>query len=150
MKTNELISALKEQEETLQSFLNCCITKQKVIVQNDINGLHDSLINEEKLLSKIELNGERISTAIENLAKEFGLNLKALSLSEFLNAVNDEKEINVKVINLLRNSIKDLINKSSRINEQNKILIEHSRSFLRETIALLISLNKHPLLDRKA
>ena len=150
MKTNELISALKEQEETLKNFLSCCITKQKTIVQNDINGLHDSLVHEEKLLAKIESNGIKISTAIENLAKEFGLNLKALSLSEFLNAVNDEKEINVKVINLLRNSIKDLISKSSKVNEQNKILIEHSRSFLRETIALLIGLNKHPLLDRKA
>jgi hypothetical protein len=149
MKTNELISALKEQEDSLKNFLGCCVNKQKAIVHNDINSLHDSLVYEEKLLSRIELNGKKISSAIENLAREFGLNLKAVSLSEFLNAVNNKTEINVKVINLLRNSIKDLVGKSSKINEQNKILIEHSRSFLRETIAMLIGLNKHPLLDRK-
>lgn len=149
MKTNELISALEEQEESMKHFLNCTINKQKAIVKNDMAALHDSLVNEEKLLTKIEINSKKVTSAIEDLAEEFGLELKKNSLSEFLNEVNDKSEINVKVINLLRNSIKDLIGKSSRINEQNKILIEHSRSFLRETISMLIGLSKRPLLDRK-
>ncbi len=149
MKTDRLITALKEQEESLKQFLECSISKQKAIVQNDIDSLHNSLNHEEKILSQIENNGKRISLVIENLAKEFGIDLGEVSLSELLKAVNNKTEVNVKVINLLRNSIKDLIGKSSKINEQNKILIDHSRSFLRETIAVLIGLNKRPLLDRK-
>ncbi len=149
MKTNHLITALKEQEESLRLFLECSINKQNAVVHNDIESLHSSLNHEEKILSQIELNGKRISSVIESLAGEYGLNLNTVSLSEFLKAVNHKTEINVKVINLLRNSIKDLISKSSKINEQNKILIEHSRSFLRETIAILIGLSKRPLLDRK-
>jgi 3-methyladenine DNA glycosylase Tag len=150
MKTNQLIAALKEQEESLKQFLECSINKQKAIVQNDIESLHKSLNNEEKILSQIENNGKKISSVIGNLAGDYGLELESVSLSEFLNSVTNKSEINVKVINLLRNSIKDLIGKSSRINEQNKILIDHSRNFLRETIAVLIGLSKRPLLDRKA
>jgi 3-methyladenine DNA glycosylase Tag len=150
MKTNQLIAALKEQEESLKQFLECSINKQKAIVQNDIESLHKSLNNEEKILSQIENNGKKISSVIGNLARDYGLELESVSLSEFLNSVTNKSEINVKVINLLRNSIKDLIGKSSRINEQNKILIDHSRNFLRETIAVLIGLSKRPLLDRKA
>ena len=149
MKTNQLITILKEQEESLRLFLECSINKQKAIVQNDIESLHNSLNHEEKILSQIDNNGKKISSVIENLAKEYGLEMEAVSLSEFLNSVTNKTEINVKVINLLRNSIKDLISKSSTINEQNKILIDHSRNFLRETIAVLIGLSKRPLLDRK-
>jgi hypothetical protein len=149
MKTNELVTILKEQEESLKQFLVCSLNKQKAIVQNDIENLHNSLNNEEKILSQIEKNGKKISSVIEKLAEDYGLELEAVSLSEFLNSVTDKSEINVKVISLLRNSIKDLIGKSSRINEQNKILIDHSRNFLRETISVLIGLSKRPLLDRK-
>jgi FlgN protein len=149
MKTNELIKTLKDQEENIKQFLKCSINKQKAIVQNDINSLHNSLNREENILSQIEMTGKKISIVIENLAKEYGLELEAISLSEFLNAVTDKTEINVKIISALRNSIKDLISKSSKINDQNKILIDHSRNFLRETIAVLIGLNKRPLLDRK-
>lgn len=149
MKANELVTALKEQEEILKQFLECSLNKQKAIVQNDIESLHNSLNNEEKILSQIENNGKKISSIISKLAKDYGLELEAVSLSEFLSSVQNKSEINVKVINLLRNSIKDLISKSSKINEQNKILIDHSRNFLRETIAVLIGLSKRPLLDKK-
>ena len=149
MKANELVTALKEQEEILKQFLECSLNKQKAIVQNDIESLHNSLNNEEKILSQIENNGKKISSVISKLAKDYGLELEAVSLSEFLSSVQNKSEINVKVINLLRNSIKDLISKSSKINEQNKILIDHSRNFLRETIAVLIGLSKRPLLDKK-
>ena len=149
MKANELVTALKEQEEILKQFLECSLNKQKAIVQNDIESLHNSLNNEEKILSQIENNSKKISSVIDKLAKDYGLELEAVSLSEFLNSVQNKSDINVKVINLLRNSIKDLISKSSKINEQNKTLIDHSRNFLRETIAVLIGLSKRPLLDRK-
>jgi hypothetical protein len=149
MKTNELVTVLKEQEESLKQFLICSLNKQKAIVQNDIEKLHNSLNNEEKILSQIEKNGKKISSVIEKLAKDYGLELEAVSLSEFLNSVNNKTAINIKVINLLGNSIKNLISKSSKINEQNKILIDHSRNFLRETIAVLIGLSKRPLLDKK-
>ncbi len=149
MKTNELVTVLKEQEESLKQFLECSLNKQKAIVQNDIENLHNSLNHEEKILSQIENNGKKISSVIEILANDYGLELEEVSLSEFLNSVTNKTEINIKVINLLRNSIKDLINKSSKINEQNKILIDHSRNFLRETIAVLIGLSKRPLLDKK-
>jgi hypothetical protein len=149
MKSNELISVLKEQEDSLKQFLVCSLNKQKAIVQNDIEKLHNSLNNEEKILSQIENNGKKISSIIEKLAEDYGFKMNTVSLSEFLNSVDNKTEINVKVISLLRNSIKDLVGKSSRINEQNKILIDHSRNFLRETIAVLIGLSKRPLLDKK-
>ena len=149
MKTNNLINALKEQEESLKLFLECSISKQKAIVKNDIEALHNSLTREEKILSQIDNNGKRITSVLEILSLEYGLKPAPVSLSEFLNSVVNNSEINVKVINLLRNSIKDLIGRSSKINEQNKILIDHSRNFLRETIGVLIGLSKRPLLDRK-
>jgi lipopolysaccharide biosynthesis regulator YciM len=149
MNTNELATALEKQEQNLKNFLECSKKKQKAIIQNDIEKLHNSLSYEEKLLSEIEENNSNISSVIGNLVETYELNLSANSLSEFLSAVNNETEINVKVIKLLQNSIRELIGSSAKINEQNKILIEHSRNFLKETISLLVGLNKGPLLDRK-
>jgi hypothetical protein len=149
MKVNELISALEKQEQSLKNFLECISTKQKAIVQNDINTLQDSLANEEKLLSEIDEGGKKISSAIEYLAAENSLKINSKSLTEFINSANNKSEVNMSMITMLQNSIKDLIVKSAFINEQNKILINHSRNFIKETISMLIGLNKGPLLDKR-
>ncbi|MEJ2616118.1 MAG: flagellar export chaperone FlgN [Ignavibacteriaceae bacterium] len=105
MKTNELVTILKEQEESLKQFLVCSLNKQKAIVQNDIENLHNSLNNEEKILSQIEKNGKKISSVIEKLAEDYGLELEAVSLSEFLNSHSR---------NFLRETISVLIGLSKR------------------------------------
>jgi FlgN protein len=149
MSINELKSVLEEQQQNLKEFVECAASKQKALVKNDLNELQKALLDEEKLLSKMETTGDKISSAIGELAEEYSLDLETNSISEFIKAVKYKSEVNVKVIKLLQNSIRDLISKAIYTNEQNKILIEHSRNFIRETILNLVALNNNQLLDRK-
>ncbi len=149
MNMEKLAEELKIQEQNLVEFIECSSHKQKILVNNDINELSQLLIEEEKLLAKLDSQAITITETIESLAEEFSLKLGANTVSEFLKAVKYRTEVNVKVISLLRNSISDLAAKAAHINEQNKILIEHSRSFIRETILSLVALNNNQLLDRK-
>jgi hypothetical protein len=149
MEINELVTALEEQEENMKVFLDCVAIKQKAIIQSDIEALQNSLVREERLLSVIDSGGKKISFAIENLSGENGLNTATNSLTDFINSAKDTPDTNLNMVGHLQSSIKELILKSAFINEQNKILISHSRNFIKETISMLVGLSKGPILDRK-
>ncbi len=149
MKIEKLIKSLEEQERNLKSFLECIMDKQKSIISNDIEGLEHSLLIESQLLNAMEEQSKKISNVIGDLAKEYSVNLTENSVSEFLNSVNLNADTNVKVIRLLQNSVRDLISKASRVSSQNKVLIEHSRNFIKETINSLAALTNNQLLDKR-
>lgn len=149
MKTEKLITALEEQEKNLKDFVECTVSKQKALVSNNLEELQQLLIREEKLLSGLDEQGIQISSAIGSLAEENSLKLKSNTVSEFIKAVRQKTEVNLKVIILLQDSIRQLVSKAIYTNEQNKILIQHSRNFIRETILKLVALNNNQLLDRK-
>jgi len=149
MNIEKLTKSLEEQEQNLKNFLECTMEKQRFIISNDIDGLQKILMIESQLLISMEDQSKKISDIIEELKKEHSLDLEENTVSEFINAVKFKADTNIKVVHLLQDSIKDLIFKASGISYQNKILIEHSRSFIRETINSLVALNNNQLLDRR-
>lgn len=148
MNMKNLIKSLQDQEQYLKTFLDCSIDKQTAIISSDIEGLQQSLVIESQLLVDMEDQSKKISNVIVELAKEHSVEIEENTLSEFLNAVNFNAD-NIKVIHLLQKSIKDLITKTGSISYHNKILIDHSRNFIRETISGLAALTNNKLLDRR-
>ncbi len=149
MNTNNLVTVLEEQEKNLKEFVECIVSKQKALVNNNLVELQQLLMTEERLLSQMDEQGVKISSTIGSLAEECSLKLQSNTVSEFIKAVQHNTEVNIKVISLLQNSIRELVSKAIFTNEQNKILIEHSRNFIRKTILSLVALNNNQLLDRK-
>ncbi len=145
----ELESILKQQEQNLQHFYEMMIIKQKNLIEQDFEGLQESLLSEEKILTAVDEQNRRLSFLIKDLADKFSLNMKSNSLSEFMEAVNDQADINIKVIYQLKNSLIELTSKCEKLNYQNKVLIEHSRNFIKETIAKLFAINNNKILDQK-
>ncbi len=149
MKIDNLVSALEEQQDNMKAFVECAVTKQKAMVENELAVIEQILLEEEKIFVMMDEQGKKIAAVVGDLADEYSLQLQTNSVSEFMKAVRYRTDINVKVITLLQNSIRELVSKAIYTNEQNKILISHARSFLRETIVNLVALNNNQLLDRK-
>lgn len=149
MNIEKLVKTLEAQEQNLKNFLECTTEKQKTIIKFDFEGLQQVLTNESQLLIAMEDQSKKISNVINDLSKEYSIDTKENTVSEFLSAVKFKADTNVKVVNLLQNSIKDLVSKVGNISNQNKVLIEHSRSFIKETINGLVALNNNQLLDRR-
>ncbi len=149
MNTFPLQQSLEIQLSNLNMLLDSGKSKQKALISNDMEALQKSLLKEEQLLNIVIVQGENICETIKNLAEENYLEIKHPSLSEFLKCVNEEKDTNVKVIKMLQNSIKEIVEKVSLTNNQNMALINHARSFIKEMITNLVGLSKKQILDAK-
>ncbi len=149
MNLEELNQSLELQIVNLKLLLNTAVTKQKALIKNDLKALEKEMRVEEKQLISISNQTAKISALITKLSSDCGLPVESPTLSEFIKSVTKEKDTNLKVIVMLRNSIHELVQQIDYTNKQNNILIEHARSFIRELISNIIGLSKKSLLDAK-
>jgi len=148
----ELYQMLEKEENIISSLISAAKLKQTVIVQNDYEGLSGVNETESKLLSdldKVSRDQQKlISRLFEiNSLKENG-KPRVLSI-----LVNEYKEIfnpvQLQKINELRASVRNQVKELTGINHQNRFLIEHASSLVKETISLLLKTRKTSLIDRK-
>ena len=150
MNLEELNQSLELQVTNLKMLLNTAVTKQKALIKNDLKALETEMHSEEKLLLTISNQTVKVSTIIGKLSSEYGMADANPTLSEFIKSVSEEKDTNIKVIVMLRNTIHELVQQIDYTNKQNNILIEHARSFIRDLISSIIGISKKSLLDAKA
>jgi flagellar biosynthesis/type III secretory pathway chaperone len=146
MEMAELNQMLEENKMNLENFLQVLSEQQKYLVDNNIHGLEGSIVKEEKLLSRIEDVKKKTSELISVLIEKYSIETKGTKLSDFVNAIKDKIKIDATV--LLQKKIFELANQVKEMNQQNKILIEHARSFIKATVKALSDENCL-ILDRK-
>ncbi len=147
MEVAELNKMLEENRLNLENFLGVLSEQQKYLVDNNICGLEESILKEEKLLNQIEIVKQKTSSLISDLIEKYSMGINGTKLSDFINAVKDKIKIDQTV--LLQKKIVELANQVKEMNKQNKILIEHARSFIKATVKALADENCL-VLDRKA
>jgi len=152
MMEKELYDMLQKEDKIIQSLISAAKFKQKVIVQNDFAGLERVNENESKLLSNLD----RISRSQQKLVSRlFDINsLKENGKPRILSIlVNEYKELfnsdKLQKINELRLKVRNQVKELTGLNHQNRFLIEHASSLVKETISLLLKSRKTSLIDRK-
>ncbi len=149
MDMNDLLKLLKDQHQLLQAFHDTIVLQQKVIINNDVKGLEETIKTEGALLINIELYEKHVEEAIKQLSNRYGIKNSSGKLSEFVDAIKVRKEINSMNLLKLRNSLQKIVANTIRVNNQNKMLIDQARYFIKETISALVSKNHTSILDRK-
>jgi hypothetical protein len=149
MEMKDLFSSLKDQHEFLQTFLETIILQQKAIINNDINGLEETIRTEGALLFNFELYEKQMSEIIKQLTEKYAINTSTNKLSDFINALKGKREFNPNSLVKLHNSLQKLLAQIMKTNNQNKLLIDQARNFIKETVSALIINNQAPIFDRK-
>ncbi|MCL5030680.1 MAG: flagellar protein FlgN [Bacteroidetes bacterium] len=149
MDMNDLLKLLKEQHQLLHAFHDTIVLQQKVIINNDVKGLEETIKTEGALLINIELYEKHVEEVIKQLSDKYGIKNSSGKLSEFIDAIKVKREINSINLIKLQNSLQKMVTQTVRVNNQNKMLIDQARYFIKETIAALISKNRTSILDRK-
>jgi calcineurin-like phosphoesterase family protein len=152
MMEKELYEMLQKEDKIIQSLISSAKFKQKVIIQNDYAALENVNENESMLLSNLD----KISRSQQKLVSRlFDINsLKENGKPRVLSIlVNDYKELfnpnHLQKINELRTIVRDKVKELTGLNHQNRFLIEHASSLVKETISLLLKSRKTSLVDRK-
>ncbi len=146
METSQLDRMLEENKINLEKFLQVLSEQQKHLVDNNISGLEQSIIKEEKLINQIEEVKFKTAEALSNLIEEYSIKVNGSRLKDFISAVKNK--INIDETIILQKKIFDLANQVKQMNNQNKVLIEHARSFIKATVKAL-STDNSLVLDRK-
>ena len=146
---SDLESILELQKHNLQKMLEVLKSHQTALVHNDLKLIEDSITSEEVLLQNIMKTETEKSTIIEQLDKQYSLHLVKPSLTNLLIAVQRKEDFNYDSLQKLQFVIKKLTLEISRINLQNRVLIENAKSFIKNTISALVGQNKRQLLDKR-
>ena len=146
---SDLESILELQKHNLQKMLGVLKSHQTALVHNDLKLIEDSITSEEVLLQNIMKTETEKSTIIEQLDKQYSLHLVKPSLTNLLIAVQRKEDFNYDSLQKLQFVIKKLTLEISRINLQNRVLIENAKSFIKNTISALVGQNKRQLLDKR-
>lgn len=146
---NELLNSLTEQQSNLQEFLEVVYKQQRALIENNLASLEESILAEEKVLQKIEATEKTREEIMKNLSGAYSIKLKSLSVSDFLKQIGNDHHPLVQKISDLSEEIKEVITDITKVNYQNKQLINHSRSFIKETVALVFGNNGNQLLDKR-
>jgi len=147
----KLLVILEKQEGNLNKLLKFVLEKQVALVNNNNEGIKDSVSKEEKLLLTVQLTEEMRLKVMEEIFTNYQIDNERYKLSimiENLKGKIDEKLIHN--ITLYEQRIKKVIKEVQKINQQNMLLIQQSRSLINETITAVLNLNNRTIVDRKA
>lgn len=152
MMEKEIYELLVNEDEIIKSLIVAAKTKQNVIVQNNYDELTKVNESESILLSNLD----KVSRSQQKLVSRlFDINsLEENGKPRILSIlVNDYKDIfnpNLLLkINELRLQVRNQVQILTGINHQNRFLIEHASSLVKDTISLLLKSRKTSLIDRK-
>ncbi|MGE5399253.1 MAG: flagellar export chaperone FlgN [Ignavibacteriales bacterium] len=149
MEVKDLEVSLKKQKDNLAVLLSAALQKQKALVSLDYSGLESSITKEERALTGITEHEKQRIKILTDLYSKYSLSFNSYKLAEFMErtrTILDKKSINE--IAMAEKELKELITKISKVNQQNKYLIENSRAFIKETISCILNARKS-LLDKK-
>lgn len=134
-----LLDLIRQQSENVSRFSEILQKQQKSIINIELENLAAVLDEEERIIKEIRIKQTEIdeSTAEECEKQELpSANLKMLISKK------GDAELSLEM-NLLKENLKEVI----YLNEQNKILAENSRSFVKNFICQMV--NNKQIFDRK-
>ncbi|MCP5063276.1 MAG: flagellar protein FlgN [Ignavibacteriae bacterium] len=150
MSLQKLMDVLDNQEKNLNKLLSVATKKQKTLLDNNNEKLNEAITLEEKQLLKVQTTEEQRLNIMEKLFAEYSISNERYKLSILVVALRGKvSEVILKKIGSYEALIKNIIEKISKVNTQNILLIEQSRQIINETIKAVVSSSNRSIVDRK-
>lgn len=144
-----IVNTISDLNTNLRLLLDAALLKQHALINLNYNELENAILDEEKILNTINECEQMRIRDLEKFYSSQDLTHSTYRISELCEKYGTpENNSEVKRLLLLEKQIKETICEVDKINHQNKYIIEHSRSFIKETISSLMSSNK-TIVDKK-
>jgi len=132
----ELIAIISREIEAFNKLLEALHSKQRAIVEGEIDRLNESVREEHALASQTKsLEVERLETARE-LAKELSLDNLNPKLTEIIAKVEQKY---AQRLQEQRDLLRALIDKIQHLNKSNQFLLDYSLRFIEKSMELLLN-----------
>lgn len=150
MEIKKMIEVLLMIDSVISRLLNLCKLKQQALINRDEAQLNKLIENEQVLLNNIAHLTKQQKYFIDKLRTQFNLPADQNSLTEVIEAINGylPEHGKEKILSLLK-LIKSKGAEIQLLNEQNKVLIETSRIFIRELVKAVRGSDSNSIINRK-
>ncbi|MCB9248030.1 MAG: hypothetical protein H6613_05560 [Ignavibacteriales bacterium] len=126
------------------------LEKQTALVNGKSDLIKESVSKEEKILLAVQLSEETRLKVMEDLFVEFKIENKRYKLEVLVENLTGKINKNIlENISLSERRIKVTIREIQKINHQNMVLIQQSRSIINDTITAVLNSKHRSIVDRK-
>ncbi|GIK22498.1 MAG: flagellar export chaperone FlgN [Ignavibacteriaceae bacterium] len=150
MYYDQILKLNDEQIKNLDNFLSILKNLQEAIVHNDIEKIELTIEQEEKVLNRIKLCEETRFDALKTLFNQYGIEAeKTEALDELGRVILKSNPEAYRKFNQMRANLLEKVNEVLLINQQNEIIVNNSRQFIRDLIKSVLGSRKENFFDRK-
>lgn len=149
MKNNEVHSITKDLFYLLDSFKETALTKQRALIENNMQSLDKCISEEERLLFEVQSLFKRRTNMMDKLQKQKKLNDATPNLTPHEKDHSHVEDL-FRILKNEREMIAQKVKAINLINEQNKYLTEQARGFIRSLVGELAEKHNKKILDVKA
>ena len=150
MHYDQILKLNDEQIKNLDNFLSILKNLQEAIVHNDIEKIELTIEQEEKVLNRIKLCEKTRFDALKTLFNQYGIEAeKTEALDELGKVILKSNPEAYRKFNQMRANLLEKVNEVLLINQQNEIIVNNSRQFIRDLIKSVLGSRKENFFDRK-
>ncbi len=139
----DLVGILEQEYEVYQQLLPIAMEKTQVIVRNDINALQEITAKEQLLVDQInsmEHKRDEVMTNIKTVLGKKAANLNLTSLIQLM----DKQPKEQKALSVIRDNLKETVQRLTEINDRNKSLIQQSLEMIEFNMNFIQSTRMSP------
>lgn len=121
----ELIEVLDEQKECYEGLSTLANYKQTAVVNKNLEFIEEIVTTEEQFIGRLRVLDRKREVLMKDISIVTGMNYKDITVTAIINKIGEENEAAKKLI-VLRDGIKEELDRLKRQSELNKELISHS------------------------
>ena len=143
---NNLIDIIEKEIKYNFQLLELLIQEQKILISSDVTAVEKNVEEQDYLIGNIKRLEEIRIENVNKISEIYGKSDKDLKFSEIIELVNEEYADKLSVI---MEKLKSVVENITKININNKYLIESGLEFLEENVKVFYGANEKELFYKK-
>ena len=138
-----LISVLQEESAEYNRLLELSMKKTPVIVEGDLEGLQHITDEEQIVIAKLNRLDARRAEVTKDIANVLNKDVNTLKLADIISML-EQRPVEQNQLAAAHDELKTVIEQMSRVNEQNRDLIQRSLEMVEFDLNLVHSMRSAP------
>ena len=138
-----LISVLEEEGKAYEELLELSLKKTPVIIGGDLENLQKITDDEQIIVAKINRLDAKREEVTKDIANVLNKDVTKLKLVDIINLLS-QRPVEQKLLAAAHDKLKEVVGQMTRINEQNRDLIQRSLEMVEFDLNLIQSMKSAP------
>lgn len=138
-----LISVLEEEGKVYEELLELSMKKTPIIVSGDLDGLQKITDEEQIVVAKLNRLDAKREEVTKDIANVLNKDVTKLKLADIINMLS-QRPVEQKQLASAHDKLKDVVGRMTRVNEQNRDLIQSSLEMVEFDLNLIHAMKSAP------